>query len=603
MKQWIALLTLGLCAAPALASEEAEPVPTETSATADDEPIGDASPAPAPSADGTAEALSFDAAEPVSAPVEPEGPAYTEAEEPVSSPLEEIPAEPERTGETTPETEDSAYEEAPALESEDPAFEEESAAAGEEIFAAVSEIIGPMDVDLSDLPIDRMDGGELFAGYVDKVFAAPAVSVGPLRGSRTMGSTLGEKDRYAYDVMKPVITGIANGSVVSTAILIPLLRPQDNAYVPVDGGVFTRDELHVSGLLEDPLGTVTETAKLNESGKNKVNPVLQQVYSRAYRALMADCPYELYWYNKTKTNNGGGLNVSFSYVYSVSGDDPTKIVGVTVTSITCYFSPSKGYAGTGDYTVDLAKTGAASAAAANAQSIVDEYASKTDVGKLVAYRDRIRALTGYNYDAANDSSTPYGDPWQLIWVFDGDPETKVVCEGYSKAFQYLCDLSSFQYDVQCYCAQGYLGSGAHMWNIVIMPDGWNYLVDVTNYRDGLFLDGYERHDSQDQYTYVGLNYQYNNETQLRLGSDILALSPVDYGAFPGDVNGDHVVDVGDLLCLLKHINGRESAGYKPAFGDVTGDGKINLADLLRLLKKIVLQNAVELHYDGDADLR
>lgn len=30
---------------------------------------------------------------------------------------------------------------------------------------------------------------------------------------------------------------------------------------------------------------------------------------------------------------------------------------------------------------------------------------------------------------------------ELIWVFDGDSSTNVVCEGYAKAFQYLCDLS------------------------------------------------------------------------------------------------------------------------------------------------------------------
>ena len=84
-----------------------------------------------------------------------------------------------------------------------------------------------------------------------------------------------------------------------------------------------------------------------------------------------------------------------------------------------------------------------------------------------------------------DKSTPYGDPWQLIYVFDDDENTNVVCEGYSKAFQYLCDLSTFQSDkIRCYTVSGTMsggtGAGNHMWNIVTMDDGKNYLVDVTN---------------------------------------------------------------------------------------------------------------------------
>ena len=99
------------------------------------------------------------------------------------------------------------------------------------------------------------------------------------------------------------------------------------------------------------------------------------------------------------------------------------------------------------------------------------------------------------------ASTPYGDPWQLIYVFDGDSTTNVVCEGYSKAFKYLCDQSEFDYDgFDCILATGCLGyssgSGGHMWNIVTMDDGNHYLVDITNMDEGttssddLFLKGY-----------------------------------------------------------------------------------------------------------------
>ena len=72
-------------------------------------------------------------------------------------------------------------------------------------------------------------------------------------------------------------------------------------------------------------------------------------------------------------------------------------------------------------------------------------------------------------------------------MFDRNPSTKVVCEGYSKAFQFLCDLTDFQGDVVCYSVTGDCG-GPHMWNVVAM-DGANYLVDLTNC-DGATSIGY-----------------------------------------------------------------------------------------------------------------
>ena len=85
----------------------------------------------------------------------------------------------------------------------------------------------------------------------------------------------------------------------------------------------------------------------------------------------------------------------------------------------------------------------------------------------------------------NDYTGGYGNPWQVIYVFDNNPLTNVVCEGYAKAFQLLCNLSNFENaSVKCYTVTGEMaggtGSGGHMWNIVTMDDGLNYIVDITN---------------------------------------------------------------------------------------------------------------------------
>ncbi|MCD8125004.1 MAG: leucine-rich repeat protein [Lachnospiraceae bacterium] len=124
----------------------------------------------------------------------------------------------------------------------------------------------------------------------------------------------------------------------------------------------------------------------------------------------------------------------------------------------------------------------AQAAASNAQEIVEKYADSSDAEKLEAYKEEICALVTYNSEAASeDYDEGYGDPWGLVYVFDGDDSTNVVCEGYSKAFQYLCDQGLT--DAVCYTVSGTMtggtGAGEHMWNIVTL-DGSNYLVDVTN---------------------------------------------------------------------------------------------------------------------------
>ena len=136
-----------------------------------------------------------------------------------------------------------------------------------------------------------------------------------------------------------------------------------------------------------------------------------------------------------------------------------------------------------------------------ADKIVAAHAGESNFEKLQSYRKEICALTDYNDAAANAANnTPYGDPWQLIYVFDNDPDTKVVCEGYSKAFQLLCDLTKFDQAIDCITVSGNMsggtGSGGHMWNVVTMEDGKHYIVDVTNcdartvgYPDLLFLSG------------------------------------------------------------------------------------------------------------------
>lgn len=191
--------------------------------------------------------------------------------------------------------------------------------------------------------------------------------------------------------------------------------------------------------------------------------------TRVWNYLLYDCPYDFYWFDKS-------ANVTSQLRY-------TETQEVLTVTITYYFPVAEDYQGETKYTVNSEKAAAAVRSAANALAIVEAYDSLSDSEKLSAYKDEICALTSYSTDYATAS---YGDIWQLVWVFDGDEDTNVVCEGYSKVFQYLCDLSSFD-DVLCYTVIGTMnggtGAGNHMWNVVCL-NGVTYMADITNSDSG-----------------------------------------------------------------------------------------------------------------------
>ncbi len=209
--------------------------------------------------------------------------------------------------------------------------------------------------------------------------------------------------------------------------------------------------------------------------------VLERIdFNLILSCLLANYPYELYWFDKTE-------GILFSP--HISFNETQKIAKLT--SVTCYFSVSKEYQPSNynpqspTVTSDVSKV---EAAVKNAKKLVHKNACKTDVEKLTAYKDYILNAVEYNYDAA-DSNAEYGNPWQLIWVFDNDPSTNVVCEGYAKAFSYLCELSDFRaHDFNCCLVSGVLSDSnvvePHMWNTVKFDENV-YIVDLTNTDSGM----------------------------------------------------------------------------------------------------------------------
>ena len=414
---------------------------------------------------------------------------------------------PEVTAETIPEaTQPAQQETAPLEESEDsPEIE-------------ISTWIPNVE-----LPSDE----ELFAGYVDRLFYDNLFADFGTSGREK----LDEGNQKIYDVLAEEIRKLASGARSSTAIAVG----ENMGMVDINLKYYD-----ANGVLQ----TAPIVCPCTDSNNTDISDVELDFYT-LMDVLLADLPYDLYWFDKT-------IGLSWLKVPSSTGCG----------SYIFYFSPAADYAKNSpsqnmfdlaDYELNTTLTSAASQAAENAQQIVTDLQYSSDYDKLNGYKNKIISLTDYNNNAAAGSyANGYGNPWQLIWVFDNNPSTKVVCEGYSKAFQYLCDRSAFDNDIICYSVVGYLNPtlrspGAHMWNILTVNDS-NYLVDVTNIdstgrnyflRGGTLSNGvyyYKLNESTNmlEFTYEdsisgsysidGLKFVYDLDTIDLWGMDVLTLA-------------------------------------------------------------------------------
>lgn len=433
----------------------------------------------------------------------------------------------------TVETADPLQQE-PAATQQESQNEQESAATqtqqeAQDPAAASREDVSQEEVFEEEVTVDTSDAGlpdneELFALYLQQQMYPDRVP-STMANWGTTGDALNENEQGVYNWIKDFAGQVARGEVTGTERVSVTFVPS-----------WTYEELGLAGWDE---------AAVKEAVSRELD------ISLVVDCLLVDCPAELYWFDKTD-------GIKIAYGLSASGNT------VSVTPYMISMPVAEGYrADPSDlYSVSTAKTGAAQTALTKAQEIVSQNKDKTTYEKLLAYKDAICDLTSYNHKAADTAGTPYGDPWQLIYVFDGDPSTNVVCEGYAKAFQYLCDLSG----IPCYTVtgvmQGGTGAGGHMWNIVPL-DGKNYLVDVTNCDTGtagapdlLFLKGVMG-SVKEGYVAQGIGhtitYTYDQEIIDLYNTDILTLSDTDYN--PDQAVHTHSYDA-DGFC--------ECGFYQPA---------------------------------------
>ena len=364
--------------------------------------------------------------------------------------------------------------------------------------------------------LDGLDSDAAFEGYVNQLFGIEKPRTFLLRNVRPIGDNLTGNEKVAYDALKAEIAKVAAGERASTEFMLTTddFGLKDRYYA---------DDLGVASVVNGKAISDEASAAMRQLEACDVDDV--------FRALLRDCPYEMYWCDKTKGTYRLTFGIGGRYD-SGRGEYYLYFTG----SMVFQFPVSEAFSA-GEYLVDTAIARTAAAAAANALGVVEAFGDQNDFDKLKGYKDWICDHVNYNYSAA-EGDMSYGNPWQMIWVFDDDAQTKVVCEGYSKAFQYLCAKSDFVADIDCRIVTGLMGGGDHMWNIVQMENGKNYMVDVTNCDEGhighpdkLFLAGTAKGNVEDGYTMnagLGALYTYDEVTRSLYSDEQLTLSVHQY---------------------------------------------------------------------------
>ena len=283
------------------------------------------------------------------------------------------------------------------------------------------------------------------------------------------------------------------------------------------------------GTTEVKITTPSALAGKEFGSAENMKTAIHDLFTKSISCLKYDYPELFYWQKKQNL-----YSVNYSYY-----DGIFKLAD----TINLVFEVDPEYVGANTHQVNPGKMNLAKQAIQNAKN---EAAAIKDSGaedweKLKEIKNRICELTDYNYDALS-STYSKNDAWQLINVFDYDDQTKVVCEGYSKAFQYISDLVfTDRTNIEVYCVTGDLiqnnsNPGAHMWNIV-RYNGDSYLTDVTNCDqsttlDTLFMiceeDSNVTKNSDGSYTVTGwggapLTFVYGQDCIGLYGMEVLTL--------------------------------------------------------------------------------
>ncbi|MBQ3292583.1 MAG: hypothetical protein IJH43_09535 [Mogibacterium sp.] len=323
--------------------------------------------------------------------------------------------------------------------------------------------------------VEAAETGELLEEfmYLDEQKAKDA-DANSNKGNRLTGNNL-----YYYNNFKSIITNVGAAKQSSTIKVVKLSSMLGKRK-------FTAKQLGVSKIGYKSGGKW----KVTSAAKEKIQKLLvPEDWKKVYKSLEGDMAANGFWVNWYSKDRFYEWGIEYNYTATT--------LTFKAGSYIRFMIPVVPEMGSGTYTANLSKIKAAISARNNARTVVttfDNYAKESltdqtpqyiDLYRLFYYCDVIAKVTEYDSYSANlpQSERYWRTPWDMINVFDGDERTKVVCAGYARAFKYLCDLSKFKSPwIECSIVTGSAGTGEnsnHMWNLVRMNDGFNYVVDPT----------------------------------------------------------------------------------------------------------------------------
>ena len=338
----------------------------------------------------------------------------------------------------------------------------------------------------ADVRIDA-DSDELFERYLEKqTLKGDTLSADSVKGSRLKGNDL-KYYKYYASIIKDVCAGDKTNSTMDLSVKKIAGKSS-----------FTAKDLGLSRLAYNYGGRWY----LTEQAADKLyDLLLPGNLNSIYKCLQFDLGAEGYWVSWYSSYNW--YDYSFSYTLSKNKISFRSGSGVTICiPVAGEFAKSAGSGSYYVYKANGSKINTANRAIKRSLSIVSDFdrlqetslssynETQQDVLRLAYYFNEVCGLTEYDDYAAYTGEG--NNPWSMINVLDGDPNTLAVCEGYAKAFKYLCDMSVFNSPwIDCQLAEGFTSldwNEGHMWNTVRMNDGLNYLVDPTWADQGDYAD-------------------------------------------------------------------------------------------------------------------
>lgn len=311
-----------------------------------------------------------------------------------------------------------------------------------------------------------LDDGETFKGE-----SAPSAPLS-VKGNRLSG-----KDLTYYKAFKSIIKNVSASKTKST-------KKKLKATKITGKRTFTAKQLGVKriGYKKNGVWHVSDAAM-----KKVYALVAPKDWKRVYTCALSDLSNESFWVDWHSKEYFIDYNCGFRY-------NASSLTFYSNDSITCRLPVQPEFQGS-TFKVNRNKINNVEKAKNNAKDLIrifdeaiptqlsDSTKEEIDYWRLWNYCRWIAYLNTYDHYAANanQDTLSYKGPWSWVYVFDGDSSTNAVCEGYARAFKYICDMSNFNSSwIDCQIVSGKInGGGKHMWNIVRMNDGLNYVIDPT----------------------------------------------------------------------------------------------------------------------------